>query len=112
MDERFIGQLSHHRLRVWHEAVALVREVREVRISDAGLRDQALRAVQSVALNIAEASGREGNSKKQHMRIARGSVIEVVAAYEVACAMGEKLDARSIIARGARIAAMLTGLVR
>ena len=112
MDERFVGQLSHHRLRVWHEAVALVREVRDVRISDAGLRDQAMRAAQSVALNIAEASGREGNAKKQHMRIARGSVIEVVAAYEVAEAMGKTIDARTVVARGARIAAMLTGLVR
>lgn len=46
------------------------------------LHDQASRASLSVALNIAEASSREGAASKQHFRIARGSAGEACAALD------------------------------
>jgi four helix bundle protein len=44
------------------------------------LRDQLGRAADSVVLNIAEAAGREGPSRRNFYSIARGSAAEVVAA--------------------------------
>ena len=38
-----------------------------------GLRDQGIRAADSVVLNIAEGLGRGGKAGKNHFRIARGS---------------------------------------
>ena len=49
--------LPHEQLFAYRVARDLVVGVREARISDSGLRDQALRAAMSVCLNIAEASG-------------------------------------------------------
>ncbi len=46
------------------------------------LHDQAARAAISVALNIAEASAREGAASKNHFRIARGSAGEVCSALD------------------------------
>jgi four helix bundle protein len=50
--------LPHEGLFAYRVARELVVAVRAARISDSGLRDQALRAAMSVCLNIAEASGR------------------------------------------------------
>ena len=50
-------QLSHHRLLVWHKAIEFVRLVKQAPIGDAELRDQAMRACRSAALNIAERCG-------------------------------------------------------
>ena len=53
------SQLSHHRLRVWHYAVELVRLVHRQPIGDAELRDQAGRAAKSVGLNVAEGAAQD-----------------------------------------------------
>src|SRR5882672_8374522 len=50
--------LLHEKLIAWQVACELLRAVREARISDPKLRDQAMRAAQSACLNIAEANGR------------------------------------------------------
>ena len=50
--------ILHEKLIAWQVACELLRVVREARISDAKLRDQAMRAAQSTCLNIAEANGR------------------------------------------------------
>jgi hypothetical protein len=47
-------RLTHHSLRVWGEALALVRLTKAAGIRDAVVRDQAHRAAVSVALNVAE----------------------------------------------------------
>jgi four helix bundle protein len=107
-----IGQLSHHRLHVWHKALALVKLVKASPIGDAELRDQASRACRSAALNIAEAAGLDGAAKRRHFSIARGSAIEVAAAYELAGALGEKVAITEIVGVAAEVAAMLTRLIR
>ena len=76
------------------------------------LRRQAERAVDSVALNIAEAAGLDGRRNKLQFRIARGSALEVIAAYELADAYGEALPLREVVEEGTAIVAMLTRLAR
>lgn len=105
-------RLAHHGLHVWHLAVELVRLVRSQPISDAELRDQATRAAKSAALNIAEAAGLCGAASKRHFRIARGSVIELAAAYELAEALGEPVRLAAVLQRCTQLAAMLTALCR
>lgn len=106
------ASLAHHSLRVWHHAVEFIRIVGKHRIDNATLRDQAIRAVTSVGLNISEGAGRDGKTRANHFRIARGSASEVVAAYELAVALGETHDLATIAQTGARISAMLFGLLR
>lgn len=49
----------------------------------ADLADQATRAAQSVVLNIAEGMGREGQARRNHLRIALGSAAEVCAVLDL-----------------------------
>ena len=107
-----IDKLSHRRLRVWMKARTLVRLVNRNPIGDAELRNQASRAAKSVGCNIAEGAALEGASKKKHYRIAKGSVVEVVAAYELATDVGESVPVDEVAQLGAAIASMLTGLIR
>jgi four helix bundle protein len=51
------------------------------------LGDQASRAVTSVALNLAEGSGRAGRDRCNHFRIAYGSALEASAALEMLLAV-------------------------
>ena len=73
-------------------ALELVRVLRPVfdRLErvDRKLLDQARRAVQSVALNLAEGRGRAGRDRTQHWRIAFGSAEELEVALRVADAFG------------------------
>jgi four helix bundle protein len=80
-------------------------------IRDGELRKQSHNAAKSVALNIAEGAGQEGGSRGRHFKIARGSVTEVVAAYEIACAMGERPAVAEVLELGNDISAMLSGLI-
>lgn len=107
-----LEQLSHHRLRVWHKARELVRLVNQHPIGDAELRAQASNAAKSVGCNVAEGAALDGAAKKRHYRIARGSVIEVVAAYELAQDCGETPPVDQVARLVAAIASMLTGLIR
>ena len=106
------ARLTHHSLRVWREALELVRVTRAAGIRDAVVRDQAHRAAVSVALNVAEGAGRVGKIRLQHFSIARGSVVELVAAFEVAEALGETVAVEEVRARGAAVSRMLAGLLR
>ncbi len=105
-------QLSHHRLHVWHYSIQLVRLVKQSPIGDRELRDHAERACRSVALNIAEGAALDGAAKRRHFKIARASDVEVVAAYELAEAIGESVALSEITRLGIIIASMLTGLIR
>ena len=109
-----VGRLSHHRLRVYGKARELLRLVSRCSIGDAELRSQAGRAAKSVGCNVAEGSALEGAAKKRHYRIARGSVVEVVAAYELAADIGETVPVGEVSRLGAaiEISSMLTGLIR
>ena len=78
----------------------------------AELRTQAQRACISIALNIAEGTELQGAARKRHFRIARGSVLETVASYEIASDIGEDVPVDEVTALGTSIASMLSGLLR
>jgi len=104
--------LLHHRLRAWHRAVELVQLVHLHPIGDAELREQANRAARSCALNIAEGAALRGAAKRRHFVIAQGSLVETVAAYELAAAIGERVPVARVQELGAMLSAMLGGLIR
>jgi len=107
--------ILHEKLIAWQVACELLRVVCDARISDAKLRDQAMRAAQSTCLNIAEANGRFSLADRRRVfAIARGEAAEAVAAVQVAAMSGRcredaAQDARRV---GARVAALLSGLIR
>ena len=77
--------MPHHRLRAYGVAVQLLGAVRGARIRDRTLRDQALRAAKSVCLNCAEGAGRVTRADKARAyTVARGELVEAVAAVEIA----------------------------
>ena len=79
---------------------------------DPELRNQALRAAKSVALNIAEAASLSGRARIRFFSIARASLIEVAAAYELADALGDKTHTADVPTLADEIYAMLTKLIR
>ncbi len=112
MNTSHVPQLTHHKLKVFGEALELLRIVHQGPIRDAELRDQANRAARSAALNIAEGAAVGDGNRQKHFRIARGSAIETVAAYDLAEAIGETVPVDAVRERGATVVAMLTGLLR
>ena len=107
--------LPHERLIAYQVARELLVIVRDAKISDGKLRDQALRAAKSACLNIAEASGRQGAADKARVyAIARGEACEAAAALDIGSAGGE-CNAESARLGGAlalRLYALLSGLIR
>jgi four helix bundle protein len=96
-------------------ALDLLTIVRDAEIRDAKLRDQALRAAKSVALNIGEAVGRVSDADKARVfAIARGEVVEVSAAMEIAALAGDTSVAsfEACLPVADRLYALLTGLCR
>jgi len=96
-------------------ALELLALVRDAEIKDSKLRDQALRAAKSTCLNIAEAAGRRSPADKARVfGIARGELLEVAAALEIAAlscdAPSGAEHAAAVVAD--RLYALLTGLSR
>ena len=84
------------RLNVYRAARGLVVVVQQGGIRDAELRDQATRAAKSVLLRLAEGLPHDGVGMRQKFfREANGSLHEVVAAIDVAGALGV-LDAETV----------------
>ena len=107
--------LPHHKLVAWQVARDLVLAVRSASIRSAHLRDQALRAAQSAALNCAEGAGRVSRADKARaFAIARAECVEAAAAVEIAALSGEVSEARlaEVLRLADRLVALLTGLVR
>ena len=76
---------DHERFDCYRLAVGVARWLRKTRFprGSAELRRQALRAADSVALNIAEGTGRKGDAAKNHFRIALGSAAETCAVLDL-----------------------------
>ncbi len=107
--------LPHQNLIAYQVARELVVIIREAKIADSKLRDQALRAATSACLNIAEAVGRVTEPDKARVYgIARGEGCEAVAAMDVAAAAGwcAEQSAHAALAAGLRLYALLTRLSR
>ena len=106
--------LPHHNLVAYSVAVDLLRAVHGARIRDAGLRDQAMRAAKSAALNIAEGAGRVTPADKARAyAIARGEAGEAAAAVELAACIDAASPemAERCGALASRLVALLTGLI-
>ncbi len=107
--------LPHHRLIAYTVATELLVAVRDARIRDFSLRDQALRAAKSACLNCAEGAGRVSPADKARVfAIARGEAVEAIAAVEIAALAGDATEqaATRCVALGRRLVALLTGLAR
>jgi four helix bundle protein len=107
--------LPHHRLVAYHVALELLHVVKAAEIRDAKLRDQAMRAAKSAALNIAEAAGRTSPADRARVfAIARGEAMEAAAAVEIAALAGDADGAAfdACLPVADRLVALLTGLCR
>jgi four helix bundle protein len=105
----------HENLIAYQVARELLQLVCEANIRDPKIRDQAMRAAQSVCLNIAEATGRASSAdQKRVYAIARGEACEAAAALDVAEIDGE--CSRDLARRARTVAlrayALLSGLIR
>jgi len=92
----------------------MIVAVQEARISDAKLRDEALRAVKGMGCNIVEGAGRVSRPDKARcFTIARGECVEAAAAIEIAALLGavSSESARRVALLADRVVAMLTGLI-
>ena len=107
--------MPHHTLLAYGVALELVVAVNEARVRDDGLRDQAMRAAKSAALNTAEGAGRSSPKDKARVFvIARGEATEAAAAIEIAVACGDSSEAARdrVVSIARRLTAMLTALIR
>ncbi len=82
--------LNHERLDVYRLSVEVARWVAAAAFptGTSSLRDQALRASQSIVLNIAEGSSRRGQAGRNHFRIAMGSAAETAAVLDLVAISG------------------------
>jgi four helix bundle protein len=102
--------LPHQKLIAYGVARDLVVAVVAARIRDAKLRDQAVRAAQSAALNCAEGAGRASPADKARaFAIARGEAGEAAAAVEIAALCGDASAAAA--AEVERLASRLTAML-
>ena len=77
-------RFGHEKLDCYRLAVevGLWLKAAEFPKGDAGLKDQALRACRSIALNIAEGNAGDGKRRANYFNIARGSAAEVAACLD------------------------------
>ena len=106
MHHEYKSKYSHETLDCYRLAVEVARWIAKLGLSGA-LRDQAIRASQSVVLNIAEGCGRGGKSRQNHLRIARGSASEVCAVLDLV----EHREAEAYQAKLRRIGMMLNAMI-
>jgi four helix bundle protein len=107
--------LPHHKLAAYRLALELLRVVRQAQIRDPHLREQAMRAAKSAALNIAEAAGRTSPADRARVfAIARGEAMEAAAAVEIAALSGDSASAafESCLPVADELFSVLTGLCR
>jgi len=98
----------HENLDCYRLAVGIARWVASARFPPrcANLTDQAVRAAQSVVLNIAEGAARGGPAGRNHFRIALGSAAELCSVLDLV----EVADAGARQTELRRIGAMLRRL--
>jgi four helix bundle protein len=106
---------SFQKLNVYRSAKELVVFVCKGEIRDAELRDQATRAAKSVLLRLAEGLPLESVGMRQkYFREAYGSLHELVAAVDVAGALGvlDKETVREALEIALSVKRMLRGLMK
>ena len=113
-------QLNHQRLEVYSHSRQFVKECYQLTKmlppeERFGMTTQIMRAALSVHLNIAEGSSRKsGMERKRYFEIARGSVIEIDAALDIAFEMGylKSYDSSKIAVSMVSCFKLLTGLIQ
>ena len=114
-ERAIMRKLPHQKLLAYEVAMKLLESVREAKIRDAHLRDQAMRAAKSAVLNTAEAAGRVTRADKARaITIARGEACEAAAAVEVAVAAGDADAAilEVVLGHADHFVALATGFLR
>ena len=117
MDDRKQQQPLHYGLDVWKDSMRLARDIYRLSASfpDSerfGLTVQIRRCAVSVPSNIAEGAGRGGRKEyAHHLRIARGSLMELDTQLWIARDLGLIDDTTEINPLIQRIAAMLNSLI-
>ena len=117
MDSRKQQQPLHYGLDVWKDSMRLAREIYRVSASfpDSeryGLTAQIRRCAVSVPSNIAEGAGRGGRKEyAHHLRIARGSLMELDTQLWIARDLGFINNTSETNLLIQRIAAMLNALI-
>ena len=107
--------LPHQRLYAFEAAMKLLEAVRDAKIRDSHLRDQAMRAAKSACLNTAEGAGRVSRADKARaFTIARGEACEAAAAVQIAVAAGDADEGTlpAVLACADRFVALSTRLIR
>ena len=106
--------LPHQRLVAFQVAMELVDAVREAGIRERPWKEQAVRAVGSAALNIAEGSVKRGAARRHAFDIAKGEAMEAVAAVEISarCGLAKAESVPRCVAIADRLYGLLTGLTR
>jgi four helix bundle protein len=107
--------LPHEKLIAYQAARQLLALVREARISNPRIREQALNAASGACMNIAEATGRSGGAdQKRVYAIARGEVCEAAAALDIAAVAGGCAADTAVPATACarRVYGLLSGLIR
>ena len=87
-------ELAHETLHVHHSALGVARWAagQAIPAYRKHLRDQLVRAADSVVLNIAEGAGQDpGESRRHHYRIAAASAAEVAAVLDLIALPGGAL---------------------
>jgi four helix bundle protein len=103
---RFVAyDLALHLIRNLPAPLAVIRR------HSAALAKQGANAADSVLLNIAEGSARDGGDQLHHYRIALGSLREVSAVLDIATAHGW-LDAAPLASERDRLGGVIYGLQR
>jgi four helix bundle protein len=117
MDSRKQQQPLHYGLDVWKDSMRLARDVYRVSASfpDSerfGLTTQIRRCAVSVPSNIAEGAGRGGRKEyAHHLRIARGSLMELDTQLWIARDLGFIDNTSEMNMLIQRVAAMLNALI-
>jgi four helix bundle protein len=88
---------------------AIAPALKEIGRSDNALMKQLTRATASIAMNLAEGSGRCGADRRYHFRVAHGSMLEVEAGFEVAHRFGWLREVPAVAQRR-RLTALLWSL--
>jgi len=112
------SDFSYRKLIVWQKAMLFSKHVYSIvsefhSVEKYALADQVLRAVTSIASNIAEGCGRSSNRDYAHfLSIARGSLYETMTQLEMAQSFGYIDSFEEVESMASEISRMLTSLIK